>query len=121
VAYKNGCPTADVLKPTLNADGGTSFSFDGSGVWHDTGWFCRYAPAARNPMGWRLDVYHKKPESPGKVQPASGPYAFPEFGPGLLLRPAAKRMLLTTGSPRISRAKVRTTTRRSWSSKPPET
>jgi hypothetical protein len=80
-AGKGGCPAAELLKPILGADGGTSFSFAGSGPYRETGWFCRYEPAGRNPMGFRLNVYSRKLESPGAVQSASGPHAFPEFGP----------------------------------------
>lgn|GEM_PF-6829358 len=76
-----GCPPAEKLESILSADGGTPFSFAGSGPNEDGGWYCKYQPAARNPMGRSFTVYSRKLKSPGAVLPASGPHALPEFGP----------------------------------------
>ncbi|WP_411105327.1 hypothetical protein [Streptomyces sp. cmx-4-9] len=78
VDTSTGCPDADVLEPVL---GRPPFQLVRHQAWRDGGWHCRYEPAARNPLGVRLDVFARaKDATMGKPGTASGLGALPEFG-----------------------------------------
>ncbi|MFF5635906.1 hypothetical protein [Streptomyces sp. NPDC012825] len=73
-----GCPDAAVLEPVL---GRPAFQLMRHQAWRDGGWHCRYEPAARHPLGVRLDVYARPKDAVmGKPLTASGFGALPEFG-----------------------------------------
>ncbi|MFD3631017.1 hypothetical protein [Streptomyces sp. NPDC058664] len=78
VDSSTGCPDAGVLEPIL---GRPAFQLASHQAWRDGGWHCRYEPAARHPLGIRLDVFARaKDATMGKPGTASGFGALPEFG-----------------------------------------
>ncbi|MFJ3582812.1 hypothetical protein ACIPPS_11365 [Streptomyces sp. NPDC090127] len=78
MAGSTGCPDSDVLESVL---GGPAFELASHQAWRDGGWHCRYEPAARHPLGFRLDVFARaKDATMGKPGVASGYGALPEFG-----------------------------------------
>ncbi|MEU5404344.1 hypothetical protein ABZ348_34260 [Streptomyces sp. NPDC005963] len=78
-ANTTGCPDPELLKPVL---GSPAFSLSAHGDWHDGGWHCGYEPAARNPLGHRLDVYTERDgyQAGAPGGPAEGYGAMPEVG-----------------------------------------
>ncbi|MFF7176973.1 hypothetical protein [Streptomyces sp. NPDC008121] len=73
-----GCPDAALLEPVL---GRPPFHLARHVAWDDGGWHCRYEPAGRNPLGFRLDVFARpKDATMGKPGTASGFGALPAFG-----------------------------------------
>ncbi|WP_329026576.1 hypothetical protein [Streptomyces sp. NBC_00690] len=78
-ANTSGCPDPKLLEPIL---GSPAFSLSAHGDWHDGGWHCGYEPAARHPLGHRLDVYTERDgyQAGAPGSPADGYGALPDVG-----------------------------------------